>query len=392
LNWLCRMHGIKTYLNSFTAKAGRRISGGKPLKETVAWRLGWGKSVDPFKNINREQAPWCRAIVKKVTKTPYAGYVYDLCGCDNEAFFGGEAPVLLHNTNRGDLLDTALMRPGRFDRRVVLEPPDIEGRKKILQIHRIGKPFDKTVNWDRVAKRTVGFTGADLENMLNEAAILAARHNQKSINWNDIEEAATKVKLGPEKKRLQTDLDKKMTAYHEAGHALVTFKLPNMDSVHRVSIVSRGMALGYTLIPPKKDRIHETKTHLLQTITSLLGGRAAEEIKFKEFTTGAASDITRATQLARKMVIEFGMSDLGPINLGPQIDVAEWGRTYYEPSQISPKMAAKVDQEIKSIVDQCYQQSVKILKNNQPKLDLIVKKLMEKETIEADKFEELMKK
>lgn len=309
-----------------------------------------------------------------------------------DGFNPNDHVIVIAATNRGDLLDPALMRPGRFDRRVVLDLPDIEGRKKILGIHRRGKPFDKSVDWDKAARRTVGFSGADLENMLNEAAILAARENKKSISWEDIEEAATKVKLGPEKKRLQTNLDRKMTAYHEAGHALVSFNLPHMDPVHRISIVSRGLTLGYTLIPPKKDRIHETNSHLLETITSLLGGRAAENVQFQEFTSGAANDITQATKLARRMVIEYGMSELGPINLGPQMDVAEWGRTFFEPSQISPEMAAKVDAEIKKIVDDCYQKSVKILKDKKPKLDLLVKKLLEKETIEGDDFEELMKK
>ncbi|OGD54415.1 cell division protein FtsH [Candidatus Beckwithbacteria bacterium RBG_13_35_6] len=308
-----------------------------------------------------------------------------------DGFNPNDAVIVVAATNRGDLLDPALMRPGRFDRRVILEPPDIEGRKMILEIHKKGKPFEKTVDWDKVAKRTVGFTGADLENMLNEAAILAARKEKKAISWDDIEEAATKVKLGPEKKRLQTDLDKKMTAYHEAGHAVVTYKLPNMDSVHRVSIVSRGMALGYTLIPPRRDRIHETKSHLLETITSLLGGRAAEEIEFKEFTSGAASDITQATNIARKMVVEFGMSDLGPINLGPQYDVAEWGRTYFEPASVSPEMAAQVDKEIKRIVDEGYRKAVEILKKNKSKLDKVAERLMVKETVEGEEFASLMK-
>jgi len=308
-----------------------------------------------------------------------------------DGFAPNDHVLVISATNRGDLLDPALMRPGRFDRRVVLDLPDIDGRKRILEIHCKGKPFTKSVDWDKTAKRTVGFSGADLENMLNEAAILAARENKKAIDWDDIEEAATKVKLGPEKKRLQTKLDRQMTAYHEAGHAVVTYNLPKMDPVHRVSIVSRGMALGYTLIPPKKDRIHETRSHLLQAITSLLGGRAAEEIQFKEFTSGASSDITRGTKLARKMVIEYGMSDLGPINLGPQIDVAEWGRSYFQPSEISPEMAAKVDKEIKKIVDECYERAVEILKKNKKKLDLIAEELVKKETLGGEEFENLMK-
>jgi len=307
-----------------------------------------------------------------------------------DGFNPNDHVVVIAATNRGDLLDPALMRPGRFDRRVTLDLPDIEERKKILEIHKKGKPFEKGINWERTAKRTVGFSGADLENMLNEAAIQAARADREKIIWQDIEEAATRVKLGPEKKRFQEDKDKKMTAYHEAGHAVVSFHLPNMDPVHRVSIVSRSKALGYTLIPPKKDRVHETKTRLLEKIVSLLGGRAAEEIIFNDFTSGASSDIQRATQLARKMVIELGMSELGPINLGPQIDTAEWGKTFYKPAEISPEMAAKVDKQVKKIVDKGYQRAVKILKKNRKKMDKLADKLLEQETIEGEEFEKLM--
>lgn len=207
----------------------------------------------------------------------------------------------------------------------------------------------------------------------------------------DIEEAATKVKLGPEKKRLQTDLDRKMTAYHEAGHAIVTHILPNMDPVHRISIVSRGMALGFTLIPPQKDRIHETKTHLLEQITSMLGGRAAEELIFKEMTSGASSDISKATEVARQMVIDFGMStSIGPINFGPSIDVTEWGGRYMTEAKISPEMLSKIDNEIKSILDKCYKNACDILKKNKGLLDKVAKELTRKETLEGEEFDKLM--
>src|SRR3989344_5957113 len=222
-----------------------------------------------------------------------------------DGFEPNEQVVVVAATNRGDLLDPALMRPGRFDRRVMLELPDKEGRAAILKIHAKGKPFVDGLEWERVAKRTVGFSGADLENMLNEAAILAAREGKTKIDMVDLEEAATKVKLGPEKKRLQSDLDRKMTAYHEAGHAVVTRMLPHMDPVHRISIVSRGMSLGHTLIPPAADRLHETKSHLEEQIISMLGGRAAEELVFKEMTTGASNDIQNATAIAREMIVAF---------------------------------------------------------------------------------------
>jgi cell division protease FtsH len=227
--------------------------------------------------------------------------------------------------------------------------------------------------------------------MLNEAAILAARNEKKVIDMDDIEEAATKVKLGPEKKRLQTDEERRMTAYHEAGHGLVAHHLPHMDPVHRISIVSRGMAMGFTMIPPRKDRYTETQSHLLETVTSLLGGRAAEELIFSEFTGGAASDIDKATRIARKMVVDFGMSKLGPIYLGPQIETTEYGRSWIQPTAISPEMQAKVDGEIKRIVDESYQRALEILKGNKKKIDLVAEKLIKQETIDGEEFEKLMK-
>ncbi|MEK9200860.1 MAG: ATP-dependent zinc metalloprotease FtsH, partial [Patescibacteria group bacterium] len=240
-----------------------------------------------------------------------------------DGFTPNDNVVVLAATNRGDLLDSALLRPGRFDRRVMVDLPDIEGRKAILGIYAKNKPFVEKINWEAVAKRTVGFSGADLENKLNEAAITAARESKKQIEMKDIEEAATKVKLGPQKKRTQTDDDKKMTAYHEVGHAVTTWAQDGMDPVHRISIVSRGMSLGHTLVPPSSDRVHETKTRLLSQITMMMGGRAAEELIFNEVTTGASNDIDKATAVARNMVMEYGMSSLGPINYGPQQDMID---------------------------------------------------------------------
>lgn len=309
-----------------------------------------------------------------------------------DGFTPSDNVIVLAATNRGDLLDPALLRPGRFDRRVALDMPDIEDREAIIKIHARGKPFVKGISWGTVARRTVGFSGADIENMLNEAAILTARQNKKEINMEDIEEAATKVKLGPEKKRLQSEEERTMTAYHEAGHAVVTRLLPHMDPVHRISIVSRGIAMGFTLIPPKKDRYTETKSHLLETVVSLLGGRAAEEMIFNDFTAGAASDIDQATRIARRMVVDFGMSGLGPVYLGPQIEETEYGRTWLQPSEISPKMQARVDTEIKRIVDESYQKAVAILKKNKKRLSLVAEKLLKQETIEGEEFEKLMKK
>lgn len=307
-----------------------------------------------------------------------------------DGFEPNTAVLIVAATNRGDLLDPALTRPGRFDRRVTLDLPDLEGRKAILAIHAKGKPFAQTVNWDKVAKRTVGFSGADMENMLNEAAILAARGSKKDIDMGDIEEAATKVKLGPEKKRLQSDLDRKMTAYHEAGHALVNYYSPHLDPVHRISIVSRGMALGFTMAPPEKDRLHETKSRLIDEIAMTMGGRAAEQIVFNEMTSGAANDINQATRIARYMVAEFGMSDLGPINFGPHTDVTEWGKAFYEQQNVSPEMLGAIDREMKKLLDTGYQKALSVLKKHRKELDRVAEALVKKETLEGDEFAALL--
>ena len=309
-----------------------------------------------------------------------------------DGFTHNEQVVVLAATNRGDLLDPALIRPGRFDRRVVLDMPDIEGRQQIIKIHSQGKPFDKDVDWEKVAKRTVGFSGADLENMLNEAAILAARFNKKAIDMKDLEEAALKVKLGPEKKLKQTQTDLQMTAYNEAGHAVVTYYLPKMDPVHRISIVSRGGSLGHTLIPPAADRYTETRSHLLAEIASLLGGLTAEELVFKELTGGAASDISRATEVAKAMVIKMGMSRLGPVNLGQGVDTAEIGPVWYEPEPVSEVMRAKVDAEVSRIIEAAGRQAKVILTKHRGKLDLVAQALLKKETLEAEDFKIIMEK
>lgn len=303
-----------------------------------------------------------------------------------DGFTPNEQLCVMAATNRPDILDPALVRPGRFDRRIALTLPDIEGRKAILKIHSRNKPFVKDIDWDKVAKRTVGFSGADLENMLNEAAILAARLGKTAIDMSDLEEAATKVKLGPEKKRLQSDEDKKITAYHESGHAIVSYVMPHMDKVHRISIVGRGLSLGHTLIPPAEDRVHETKTRLLEQIATMLGGRAAEELEFSEMTTGAADDIEKATQLARTMVIDYGMSDLGPLSFD-----MERARMFYETSEISENTRSRIDIEIKKIIDEGYRNAASILKKNRKKLKEVAEELAKRETLDGDDFERIMK-
>jgi len=310
-----------------------------------------------------------------------------------DGFAPNAGVVVLAATNRPELLDPALVRPGRFDRRVTLTLPDIEGRKGILKIHMRGKPFSKEVNLGRLARRMVGFSGADIENTLNEAAILTACENRAKITPQDLEEAATKVKLGPEKRRLQSEKERKLLAYHEAGHAVVAASLPDTDPVHRVSIVSRGAALGFTMIPPQIDRYNQTKTRLLEQIAALLGGRAAEEIKLGEFSIGASSDIKQATDLARKMVTEFGMSLLGPISFSPQAGFGQEGLLappFGERIVYSEEMAGRVDREIKKIVDECFERAKKIVSDRAEKLDLIAKTLIEKETIDGEEFEKLM--
>ena len=310
-----------------------------------------------------------------------------------DGFTPNDNVVVLAATNRGDLLDPALLRPGRFDRRVVLDLPDKEGREAILKIHAQGKKFSKEVKWGVVADRTVGFSGADLENMLNEAAIGAARNNKPEITMIDVEESATKVKLGPAKKRLQSEEDKKITAYHEGGHAIVTHFLKNTDPVHRISIVARGMSLGHTLIPPAGDRTHETKSRLLEQIAAMMGGRAAEQVVFNEMTSGASNDIAQATKIARAMVVEFGMSDLGPINLGDDQGMGDFGQMeWYESAKNSQAFMEKIDLEVKKVLDAGYKLAIKLVKDKRKLLDKISVALLEKETLDRDDFEKIVGK
>ena len=309
-----------------------------------------------------------------------------------DGFTPNDNVIVLAATNRGDLLDPALLRPGRFDRRITLDLPDVEGREAILKIHARGKPIARQVDWKVVARRTVGFSGADLENMLNEAAILAARDNRKQISPADIEEAALKVKLGPEKRRLQSEEEKRMTAYHEAGHAVVSYFLPLIDPVHRVSIVSRGPALGFTLISPDSDRVQETKSRLLQMISMMLAGRAAEEIFFQELTGGASSDLDKATRIARSMVMVYGMSDLGPVYWGPQIDASSLTSGWYPPVQLSDETRAKVDEEVEKLLHTAYQQAVDVIKKNKTVVKRVAEALLKKETLESEEFVKLIGK
>ncbi len=305
-----------------------------------------------------------------------------------DGFTPSDNVIVLAATNRPELLDPALTRPGRFDRRVVLDLPDIEGRVGIFKIHSRGKPLARAVDLKKIAKRTVGFSGADIENMLNEAAILAAREGKKSVSMKHLEEAATKVKLGPEKRRLQSPEERRMTAYHEAGHAIVASQLPHMDPVHRVSIVSRGVALGFTEIPPAIDRYQHTQSELEERIASLLGGRASEEFIFNEFTVGAASDLAQATAIARKMVSEFGMSELGPVSTGGGERV--WFGMTRDPEGWSDDTASRVDEEVRKILNRAYSRAKEVLQANRDKLDRVTDALLKQETIEGEEFKRLI--
>jgi cell division protease FtsH len=299
--------------------------------------------------------------------------------------------IVLAATNRPDMLDPALIRAGRFDRRIHIPLPDLKEREEIMKIHMRGKPFEENVKVERIAKKTVGFSGADIENMLNEAAILAARAGREKIANNDIEEAALKVTMGSERKTLQTDQERKMTAYHEAGHAMVASKMPDMDPVSRVSIVARGASLGHTSIEPLRDRYNETKTRLISMITTMLGGRAAEDIIFKELTIGAADDIEKATKLARRMVMQYGMSGLGPVSYNGKSDEFMLARELgYHAPQYSDEMAAKIDKEVEKIVESCYENAKNILESNRKKLDKVADALLESETLYEDEFKELV--
>jgi cell division protease FtsH len=300
--------------------------------------------------------------------------------------------IVVAATNRPDILDPALLRPGRFDRRVVLDRPDIKGRKGILEVHARGKPLARDVDLDVLAQGTPGFVGADIENLVNEAAILAARRNKKAIGMPEFQEAIERVIAGPERKsRLITADEKQVLAYHEAGHALVQTKLPNTDPVHKVSIVARGMSLGYTMSMPEKDRYLHTQDKFEDDIAGMLGGRVAEELVFGDKWTGAGDDLEKATKLARKMVTAYGMSPrLGPLTFGDHDALVFLGREIAEQRNYSDHMAEEIDQEVRSIVERAYERARNILVTYRDKLDLLATRLIEVETLERRDFEALL--
>lgn len=306
-----------------------------------------------------------------------------------DGFEASSSIIVMAATNRADILDPALMRPGRFDRQIYVNVPDVKGREEIFKVHSRNKPLASDVNFKSLARLTVGFTGADIENVLNESAILAARDNRKLITMKDISEAVNKVEAGPAKKsRLVTETDKRITAYHESGHAIIAKKLGN-NTVHEVTIIPRGQAGGFTISLPANDDAYMTKQKLLDRIAELLGGRAAEEIVIHDISTGASNDIQRASQIARKMVTEWGMSDsIGNMYLGASEEVF-LGRDYQQQLNYSEEVAAKIDEEIKTIIDKQYQVALSILRENRDIMDAMVKALYEKETIYEDEIDAL---
>jgi cell division protease FtsH len=299
--------------------------------------------------------------------------------------------IVIAATNRPDVLDPALLRPGRFDRQVILDRPDIRGRIAVLEVHAKGKPLEKEVSLETLAKQTPGFSGADLENLVNEAAILAARRNRKTISMKELEEAIDRVIAGPERKsRLITDKEKTITAYHEVGHALVARMLANVDPVHKISIIPRGMAGGYTRVLPSEDRFLGTKSQFEDQIAWGLGGRAAEEVIFSEISSGASNDIEKATEIARRMVTQYGMSrKLGPMSFGTKEEMVFLGREISEQRNYSDEVAYEIDKEVRAIIDTGYARAKKILSDNRNKLIEISELLISRETLEGEDFEKL---
>ena len=309
-----------------------------------------------------------------------------------DGFGANEGIIIIAATNRPDVLDPALLRPGRFDRQVTVSLPDQKERLAILQVHGRDKVFASTVNLENISKRTPGFSGADLENLLNEAALLAVRRNKSAISMSEIDEATDRVLMGPAKTTRQiTEKEKRLVSIHEAGHAVVGLKLEDANDVHKITIIPRGIAGGYTMMLPKEEKMAvTTKNELTAQIVGLLGGRVAEELFLKEITTGASDDFKKATKIARAMVTEYGMSDLGPVQLEERSEGVFLGRDYNKSKNFSDAVALEIDQEVRKIINECYKQTTKILKENEKLVYLISDTLMERETITKEEIEELV--
>jgi ATP-dependent metalloprotease FtsH len=456
LAWLCAMHGIPTGIRHQTLPAGRVLKN-RPLPAGKAWTLIIGRTSHWLARDRERQGK--RAIVQSVEAKPFEGFVYDLCGCDNEAFFGGEQPVLLHNsrvrdlfeqgkrnapciifideidavgrhrgaglggghdereqtlnqllvemdgfdsnegvimiaaTNRPDVLDPALLRPGRFDRQIVVDWPDVRGREGILKVHTRKIPLAEDIDLKLIARATPGMAGADIANLVNEAALLAARRNHKKVTMRDFEDAKDKVQLGMERKSLvMTDEERRSTAYHEAGHALVAWLQPGSDPVDKVTIIPRGRALGLTSYVPAEERHARSKTDLERMLTMMMGGRAAEWLIFQHLTTGASNDIERSTGLARRMVCELGMSEkLGPLTFGKKEEMVFLGKEIASHKDYSESTAVLIDQEVRAICEGAYQRALELLKADLEKLHLLANTLLEREVIDGDQMDRLLR-
>lgn len=308
-----------------------------------------------------------------------------------DGFTTNEGIIVIAATNRPDILDPALLRPGRFDRQIVVGLPDVKGREQILKVHSKGKPLAPDVDYGTLARMTPGFTGADLENMMNEGALLAARRGKKVIGMEELEEAMTRVIAGPEKKsRVMSEKDKRLVAYHEAGHAVLAKLLPNTAPVHEVSIIPRGRAGGYTMILPEEDRYFMSKSEMVDEVIHLLGGRVAENIVLHDISTGAENDLERATSLVRKMVTEYGMSDnLGPMVYGSDKEEVFIGRDFGRQRNYSEEVAASIDKEMRRIIEECYKKAEMLLKENINRLHSVARALIEKEKLNKDEFEQV---
>ncbi|MDX1623246.1 MAG: ATP-dependent metallopeptidase FtsH/Yme1/Tma family protein [Gemmatimonadota bacterium] len=456
LAWLCAMHGIKAGIRHQRQIAGRVIKE-KPLPEGEYWTLIIGRTSNPFLETKRDREIK-RPVVREVRMVPYDGYVYDLCGCDNEAFFGGEKPLLLHNsrvrdlfeqgkahapciifvdeldavgrhrgaglggghdereqtlnqllvemdgfepnqgviliaaTNRPDVLDPALLRPGRFDRQVVVDRPDVRGREGIFRVHTRDIPLGDEVDLQVLAKGTPGLSGADIENIVNEAALLAARRDHPKVLMEDFESAKDKVMMGAERKSLViSDTEKRSIAYHEAGHALVRMKTPAADPVHKVTIIPRGRALGVTHFLPVDERHIYTRKWCEDQLAALLGGRAAEVLVLRETTTGAGDDLQRATEMGRRMVTKWGMSDrIGPLAYGEDQDQVFLGREISQKRDYSEKTARMIDEEVKEIVSNAFERAMAILRENEEILHNLADALLDREILDREELEAIL--
>jgi len=302
--------------------------------------------------------------------------------------------ILIAATNRPDILDPALLRPGRFDRQIVVDRPDLRGREEILEIHARGKPLDKGVNLKTIAKETPGFTGADLANLFNEASLLAARHNKKKVSMFEVEEAVERVIAGPEKKtRIISEEEKRIIAYHESGHALLSYILPYTDPIHKISIISRGRALGYVITLPEEDRFLKSRSELIDNVTQLLGGRISEEMNFNDITSGAQNDLERATKITRKMVTEYGMSkELGPIAFKGEEDEVFLGKEIASRPHYGNEVASAIDREVHRMITESYEYGKKILTKNKENLNNLAEKLIEKETLTREEIFKILSK